>query len=186
MKRRFVGGMLALSLAAIICATLSSCGFLRSPDAHGQADFRIIEFHSEGETDGYCYITAQLGTALTYARSIKGEQWDCNFLMVGYPVKRLIRQGYSNEELAVRMDMSHEPLAPNGKEPPDFDMHFFIFGGRERDYIPISLGPRAPTGVPNCSDVPDAKKWNTPCRDEGGILVDPFHASPSASTPISK
>jgi hypothetical protein len=160
-----------LILAAVLLSSLAlGCARFR------QSDFRIIEFHNEGVVDGYCYITAQLGTALTYARSVQGEQWTCNFLMVGYPVKRLIRKGYSNEELQVHIDMSHEPLAPSGKVPPDFDMDFFIYGGRERDYIPTSLGPNAPAdNLPTCSDVPDAKKWNTPCRDDSGILVDPFH-----------
>ena len=138
-----------------------------------QSDFRVIEFHSEGEIDGYCYITAQIGTALTYARSVKGEQWDCNYLMVGFPVKRLIKKGFMHEELQVHVDMSHETLAPNGKVPPDFDMDFFIYGGRERDYKPVSLGSNAPVGVPDCSAVPDAKKWNTPCRDDAGILIEP-------------
>jgi hypothetical protein len=77
--------------------------------------FKIVEFHSEGDIDGFCYVTAQEGTALTYARSVKGEQWDCNFLEVGYPVKRLIRKDFSNEELEVHIDMSHQPLAPSGK-----------------------------------------------------------------------
>jgi len=54
------------------------------------------------------------------------------------------------------------------------DIHLFIYGGRDRDYVPVKLGPTAPVGVPNCSDVPEAKKWNTPCRDESGILVDPY------------
>lgn len=94
--------------------------------------------------------------------------------MAGYPVKRLIRKDHSNEELQVHIDMSHEPLAASGKVPPDFDLDFFIYGGRERDYTPIELGPHASPGVPNCSDVPEEKRWNTPCRDSSGILVDPF------------
>jgi hypothetical protein len=103
--------------------------------------------------------------------------------MVGYPVKRLIRKNYANEELQVHIDMSHEPLAPSGKVPPDFDLHFFIYGGRERNYNPISLGPNEPVGVPNCSDIPSAKRWNTPCRDDSGILVDPFDHPPSRTKP---
>ncbi len=79
------------------------------------SEFRILEFHSEGEIDGYCYVTAQSGTALTYGRSAKEDQWACNFLMVGYPAKRLIKQGFMNEELQVHIDMSHEPLAPVAK-----------------------------------------------------------------------
>ena len=139
------------------------------------SEFRIVEFHGEGAVDGYCYVTAKRGTALTYARSPQGEQWGCNFLMVGYPVERLIREGYSNEELRVHIDMSKETLAPSGKHPPDFDLHFLIYGGRERDYAPINLGPHsAVENLPKCSTVPEARKWNTPCRDDSGILVDPF------------
>ena len=70
-----------------------------------------------------------------------------------------------------------QPLTTSGtpsNPPQDFDMDFFIYGGRERDYTPVSLGPNAPIGVPRCADVPEAHKWNTPCRDESGILVDPF------------
>ncbi len=89
--------------------------------------------------------------------------------MGGYPAKRLIRKGYVNEELQVHIDMSQEPLAPSGKVPPDFDLHFFINGGREKDYVPISLGPTAPPQLPDCSAVPYSKKWNTRCRDESGI-----------------
>jgi hypothetical protein len=171
--------------ALIVC--LFGAGIFWLLCSHGlhQQESRIIEFHSEGETDGFCYITAQLGKALTYARSVKGEQWTCNFLMIGYPAKRLIRKGHSNEELQVHVTMSHEALAPNGKVSPDFDMDFFIYGGRERDYAPVSLGPKAQVGVPNCSDVPSAKTWNTPCRDEDGILVDPFE-HPSVTNPSSQ
>jgi hypothetical protein len=184
MRRFFVSTLVILAFAVAISAFyVYKVGQLRGD--FGKSDFRIVEFHSEGETDGYCYVTARLGRALLYARSVKGEQWDCNFLVVGYPAKRLIRQGYANEELDAHIDMSHEPLAPNGKRPPDFDLHFFIYGGRELDYRPVSLGPHAPIGVPDCSDVPPARKWNTPCRDEDGILVDPFEHPPSSSAPDS-
>lgn len=148
-----------------------------SCDRGGQQAFRIVEFHSEGDVDGFCYITVQQGTALTYARSVKGENWSCNYLMVGYPVKRLIRTGHIHEEFQVHVDMSHEPPAPNGKAPLDFDLDFFIYGGRERDYTPVNLGPHSPIGVPRCADVPEDEKWNTPCRDQSGILVDPFKAN---------
>jgi hypothetical protein len=73
--------------------------------------------------------------------------------------------------------MSQAPLAPNGKEPPNFDLNFLIYGGRERDYYPVNLGPNAPPGVTNCADVPADRLWNTPCRDASGILVDPFEKS---------
>jgi hypothetical protein len=179
MRRLFAAAL----LAAVILYLLYSLGLLHLPGTQGHSAFKIVEFHSEGEVDGFCYVTAQEGTALTYARSVKGEQWDCNYLMVGYPVKRFIRKNYINEELQVHIDMSHEPLAPNGKVPPDFDMDFFIYGGRELNYTPITLGPKEPVGLPNCSEVPASKKWNTSCRDDSGILVDPLAHSHSGGNP---
>jgi hypothetical protein len=90
-----------------------------------------------------------------------------------------------NEELEARVDMSHEPKSPNGKPPADLDFHFFIYGGRERDYNPIDLGPKAPTGVPDCTNVPEPRRWNTACRDEAGVLVDPLDNHPSSDVPHS-
>ncbi len=164
--------LMKLSHTALIRGTICCIGL--AVTGCGPTGFKIVEFHSEGDFDGFCYVTAQEGAALTYARSVKGEQWDCNFLMVGYPVKRLIRKDFSNEELEVHIDTSHEALAPSGKVPPDFDLHFFIYGGRERDYAPVTLGPKEAVGLPNCSEVPVSRRWNSPCRDDSGVLVDPF------------
>ena len=89
-------------------------------------------------------------------------------------------------ELQVHIDMSNEPLAPSGKHPPDFDLDFFIYGGRERDYVPINLGPHAAVeNLLRCSAVAEARKWNTACRDDNGILVDPFN-KPQTQTPSKK
>ena len=104
--------LLKFSHTALIRGTICCIGL--AVTGCGPTGFKIVEFHSEGDFDGFCYVTAQEGAALTYARSVKGEQWDCNFLMVGYPVKRLIRKDFSNEELEVHIDMSHEALAPSG------------------------------------------------------------------------
>jgi hypothetical protein len=161
-------------LACVVCAVLSGCNRSRPSD-----EFKIIEFHSEGEFDGYCYVTAQRGSDLLYARSVQGEQWDCNYLMVELPVRRLIRQGYFNEELQVHIDMSGvAPLVSSGKPPKDFDEDFFIYGGRQREYTPVNLGPKAAVeNLPKCKDVPDSQKALTPCRDEAGILNDPSQRS---------
>lgn len=50
----------AVLITALVLFLAFWAGCLRQQ----QQGFKIIEFHSEGEVDGYCYITAQLGTAL--------------------------------------------------------------------------------------------------------------------------